>query len=131
MALVVDVYIDKGNLIISGELPVSCGLDELEAFIAEIRLKLLGDREQAPTPQSIVKHELTEGEAAKYIGKSKSFLRRCRRDGRVNGCQRGPCYTRDTERTIRYPIGELDKWLASRELYQVSCEEHDYAKDRR
>ena len=37
--------------------------------------------------------------------------------------QRFPKYTRDSERSIRYPLEELDKWLASRALYEATCEE--------
>jgi hypothetical protein len=66
--------------------------------------------------------ELTEAEAAVYIGRSKSFLRKCRGEGSAGGRQRGPKFTRDSARTIRYPVDELDKWLSSRARYGANCE---------
>ena len=128
MALIVDVSIEHGILKVFGEIPVSCSYIELEAFVKEICSKLLGD--DKPLAFHVVRRELTEEEAAEYIGKSKSFLRRCRKDGAVNGQQRGPRFTRDTERTIRYPVDELDKWLVSRQRYEVTCEAQDYSDDR-
>ncbi|MDL2263361.1 regulatory phage cox family protein [Synergistaceae bacterium OttesenSCG-928-I11] len=133
MPLLVDVFIEKGQLKVFGEIPISSSHEELESFICEIRSKLLGDEESAEVVQELLlyKKELTEEEAAKYIGKSKSFLRRCRKDGKRNGQQCGPRYTRDTARTIRYPVEELDKWLSGRDLYETTAQEYDYSKDRR
>ena len=132
MALVIDVHIEKGNLKITGEIPVTSSAEELKAFVGEIKLQLLGDMDIENLPSSgIIRHDLTEAEAARYIGRSKSFLQKCRRDGRNGGRLRGPKYTRDSQRIIRYPVDELDKWLASRNRYQAGCEEHDYSEDRR
>jgi hypothetical protein len=66
---------------------------------------------------------LNEKDAAKYIGRSVSFLRSCRYDGKKSGQSRGPKYTRDSQRCIRYPVKELDKWLENRYLYGACCEE--------
>ena len=67
--------------------------------------------------------ELNEKDAAKYIGRSLSFLRSFRLNGKGKRQDSGPKYTRDTARCVRYPIKELDMWLESRKLYSSSCEE--------
>jgi len=96
--------------------------------LSEISLKLLGDKKM-PKLRSvgITVKELTEAEAAIYIGRSKFFLRKCRMEGNVGKHQRGPKYTRDSKRCIRYPVDELDKWLASRKKYEANCEVAHYA----
>ena len=119
----VSVYVDKGCLRVIGEIPITSGKEDLEAFLSEINLKLLGDK-KLPKLRSFGfrTKELTEAEAAVYIGRSKSFLSKCRMEGNIGKHQRGPKYTRDSERTIRYPVDELDKWLASRKKYEANCE---------
>ena len=118
------VCVDKGCLRVIGEIPVTSSKEDLEAFISEISFKLLGDKKM-PKLRSfgLTTKELTEAEAAIYIGRSKSFLRKCRMEGNVGKHQRGPKYTRDSARSIRYPIDELDKWLANRKKYEANCEE--------
>jgi hypothetical protein len=84
---------------------------------------LLGDSKKPKLPSfGLSVKELTEEEAAIYIGRSRSFLRNCRMKGKAGTRRRGPRYRRDSERTIRYPVAELDKWLASRPLYEANCE---------
>ncbi len=119
----ISVCVDKGCLRVIGEIPIASGKAGLEAFLSEISLVLLGNKKM-PKLRSfgLTTKELTEAEAAVYIGRSKSFLRKCRMKGNVGKHQRGPKYTRDSERTIRYPIDELDKWLASRKRYEANCE---------
>ena len=123
MESAVSVCVDKGCLRVIGEIPVTSGKEGLEAFLSEISLKLLGDK-KVPKLRSFgfTTKELTEAEAAVYIGRSKSFLRKCRMEGNVGKHQRGPKYTRDSARTIRYPVDELDKWLAGRRKYEANCE---------
>jgi hypothetical protein len=119
----VNVCVDKGCLRVLGEIPVSCSREELEAFISSISLKLLGDKKKPKLPSfGLLTKELTEADAAIYIGRSKAFLRKCRMAGKAGTVQRGPKYTRDSERCIRYPIDELDKWLANRAKYEANCE---------
>jgi hypothetical protein len=117
------VRIDQGFLKVTGELPVTSGKDDLEDFVSEIHFMLLGNK-KLPKPPSfgLTTKELTEAEAAVYIGRSKSFLRKCRMAGYAGRGYRGPKYTRDSARTIRYPIDELDKWLAARKKYEANCE---------
>jgi len=119
----ISVCVDKGCLRVIGEIPVTSGKEDLEAFLSEISLKLLGDKKMPKLPSfGLTKKELTETDAAIYIGRSKSFLRKCRMEGNVGKHQRGPKYTRDSARCIRYPVEELDKWLASRKKYEANCE---------
>ena len=123
MERAISVCVEKGCLRVLGEISVASGKEELEEFVSEISFKLLGDK-SVPKLRSfgISVKELNEKEAAVYIGRSRSFLRKCRMEGFVGKHQRGPKYTRDSERTIRYPIDELDKWLASRKKFQANCE---------
>jgi len=119
----ISVCVEKGCLRVIGEIPVASGKNELEAFVSEIHLMLLGNKKLPKTPSfGLTKKELTEADAAVYIGRSKSFLRKCRMEGNVGKHQRGPKYTRDSARCIRYPVDELDKWLASRKKYEANCE---------
>ena len=119
----INVYVDKGCLRVVGEIPVTSGKEELEHFLSEISFRLLGDKKMPKLRSfAVTTKELTETEAAIYIGRSRSFLRKCRMEGNVGKHQRGPKYTRDSARTIRYPVDELDKWLASRRKYEANCE---------
>jgi hypothetical protein len=123
MESAVNVSVDKGCLRLIGEIPVASSREDLEAFVLDIRLKLLGDKKTPRLPSfGLRSKELTEADAAVYIGRSKSFLRKCRAEGNAGGRQRGPKYTRDSARTIRYPVDELDRWLASRAKYETNCE---------
>jgi hypothetical protein len=124
----VRVFVERGCLRVIGEIPVVSDRAELEAFISEINVKLLGD-EKKPKRQALalVTKELTEAEAAIYIGHSRSFLKKCRIYGSVDGHTRGPKFTKDTRRCIRYPVDELDKWLASRAKYEANCEVRENA----
>jgi hypothetical protein len=123
MESAINVSVDKGCLRLVGEIPVASSKEDLEVFVLDIKQKLLGDRKMPRLPSfGMAKRELTEAEAAIYIGRSKSFLRKCRANGAAGGSQRGPKYTRDSERTIRYPIDELDRWLSSRAKYGANCE---------
>jgi hypothetical protein len=123
MESAVNVSVDNGFLRVIGEIPVASSKEDLELFMSEINLRLLGVKKQ-PRPPSfgLMVKELTEAEAAIYIGRSRSFLRKCRMDGGAGTGMRGPKYTRDSARTIRYPVDELDKWLASRAKYEANCE---------
>ena len=130
MSGVISVSVEKGFLQIIGEIAVASTREELEGFIADINWRLLGDKDLPSAPSfGLRTKELTEADAAIYIGRSRSFLRSCRREGKKGKRSRGPKYTRDSERSIRYPIEELDKWLASRALYEVTCEEKCGEKD--
>ena len=122
MAGAINVSVEKGFLRVIGEIPVASSKEELEAFISDINWRLLGDKEMPKAPSFGMRtKELTEADAAIYIGRSRSFLRSCRHEGRKGKRPRGPKYTRDSARSIRYPVDELDKWLASRALYEATA----------
>jgi osmotically-inducible protein OsmY len=123
MESAINVSVDKGCLRLIGEIPVASSREDLEAFVMDISLQLLGNKKMPKLPSfGLRTKEFTETEAAVYIGRSKAFLRKCRAEGRAGGHQRGPKYTRDSERTIRYPLDELDKWLSSRAKYEANCD---------
>ena len=130
MASAINVYVDKGCLRVIGEISVTSCKEDLEAFISEISLKLLGDKKTPKLPSfGLTTKELNEADAAIYIGRSKSFLRKCRMEGKSGTRPRGPKYTRDSARCIRYPVEELDKWLNNRVRYEACCEEQTSHKE--
>jgi hypothetical protein len=119
----INVRVEKGCLRVVAEIPVTSSREELVAFVSEICLQLLGDKKLPRLPSfGFETKELTESDAAIYIGRSKSFLRKCRSNGSFGRKYRGPKYTRVSERCIRYPVDELDKWLANRTKYEANCE---------
>ena len=130
MASAINVYVDKGCLRVIGEISVASCKEELEAFVSEINLKLLGDKKTPKLPSfGLATKELNESDAAIYIGRSKSFLRKCRMEGKSGKRPRGPKYTRDSARCIRYPVEELDRWLSNRVRYEACCEEQTSYKE--
>ena len=130
VASAINVYVDKGCLRVIGEIPVASCKEELEAFVSEINLKLLGDKKTPKLPSfGLATKELNESDAAIYIGRSKSFLRKCRMEGKSGTRPRGPKYTRDSARCIRYPVEELDRWLSNRVRYEACCEEQTSYKE--
>lgn len=54
---------------------------------------------------------ITEADAARYIGMSRSFLRMGRCYGTLRGHTPGPPYHKIGRRAIRYHIEDLDRWL--------------------
>ena len=119
-----NINVVRGYLLIDAQIPITSASEEIEAFVHELRLQLLGDKKMmGHRPINMPPQELNEKDAARYIGRSVSFLRSCRYAGRAKNGDRGPKYTRGTKRSIRYPVKELDKWLANLNLYSASCEE--------
>lgn len=53
---------------------------------------------------------LSETEASAYIGMSKSYLRKARMEGNRRNRTPAPKFIK-IDRTVRYPIEELDAWL--------------------
>ena len=69
---------------------------------------------QTPTNHNLILTEkiiFTEKEAARYINMSSSFLRHARSDGNREGHTPAPKFIK-IGRAIRYPISELNHWLA-------------------
>jgi hypothetical protein len=122
----ISIHIEGGYLQISGQIPVVNASDEIEPFIRELKFQLFGEgeTENVRTP-SLAPKDLDEKDAAKYIGRSVSFLRCCRYNGRNKEGDRGPKYTRVSPRCIRYPVHELDKWRENHRLYGACCEEQE------
>jgi hypothetical protein len=130
----ISIRIEGGYLQICGQIPVAHAGEEIEPFIQDLKFQLFGKGEtkntqNAHTP-SLASRDLDEKDAAKYIGRSVSFLRSCRYSGKNKGKDRGPKYTRVSPRCIRYPVHELDKWLENCRLYGACCEEVQPAKSK-
>ena len=119
-----NIQIEKGYLRIDAQIPLISPGEEIEAFIHELKFQLLGNKKLKDYhPVNLPPQELSEKDAAKYIGRTVSFLRNCRYAGKTKKGDRGPKYSRGTKRSIRYPVKELDKWLANLNLYSASCDE--------
>lgn len=58
----------------------------------------------------MIKHCLTEQEAAQYIGMSRSFLRQNRMNGLIGNRTPGPPYVK-IGRSVRYQLSDLNIWL--------------------
>ena len=119
-----NIQIEKGYLRIDAQIPLASVGEEIEAFIHELKLQLLGDKKlKNNRPMNMPPQELNEKDAARYIGRTVSFLRGCRYAGKTKNGSRGPKYSRVTKRGIRYSVKELDKWRSDQHLYSASCEE--------
>jgi hypothetical protein len=120
----IDIHIEGGYLQINGRIPVATASEELESFVRELKFQLFGEKSGEGEPEHLAPKDLNEKDAARYIGRSVSFLRTCRYEERKGMRDKGPKYTRDSARCIRYPVKELDKWLQSKRLYSVCREEN-------
>jgi len=60
--------------------------------------------------RKIASRLLNETEASAYIGMSKSYLRKARMEGNRRNRTPAPKFIK-IDRTVRYPIEELDAWL--------------------
>ena len=124
MASNINIYVEGGYLQISCQVPIASTTDDLAAFIEELKFHMLGSGNNTNVKSiAYAPRELNEKDAAKYIGRSLSYLRSFRLNGKNRRKESGPKYTRDTARCVRYPVKELDKWLENRRLYSSSCEE--------
>ena len=124
MASNINIFVEGGYLRISCQIPVASTSDDIAAFIEEIKFQMLGnDQNMRVKAIAYAPKELNEKDAAKYIGRSLTYLRSFRLNGKGKRNESGPKYTRDTARCVRYPVKELDNWLENRKLYSSSCEE--------
>jgi hypothetical protein len=120
----ISIHIEGGYLQIRGQIPVVNADEAVESFVQELKFQLFGDAQvKKDQPAVLAPRDLDEKDAAKYIGRSVSFLRGCRYSGKNKGKDPGPKYTRVSPRCIRYPVHELDKWLENCRLYGACCEE--------
>jgi hypothetical protein len=124
MANAINIYIESGHVQINCQIPVASTTEDIAVFIEELKFHLLGN-EQSPNVKMIAyaPKELNEKDAAKYIGRSVSYLRTFRLKGKRRRNEEGPKYTRDTARCVRYSVMDLDIWLANRKKYSSICEE--------
>jgi len=60
--------------------------------------------------QPVERRMLTEREAVRYIGMSRSYLAKARCEGNLPGRTPGPKYCK-IGRAIRYDIHDLDAWI--------------------
>jgi predicted DNA-binding transcriptional regulator AlpA len=63
------------------------------------------------------KRLLQEADAARYIGMSRSFLRKSRMDGNRRNHTPAPPYVRVTTRAVRYDIQDLDAWISINKVH--------------
>jgi hypothetical protein len=120
----ISIFVEGGHLQIHCQIPVASTSDDIAAFIEELKFHMLGDERNTNVKTvAYAPKELNERDAAQYIGRSLSYLRSFRLNGKGKRRDGGPKYTRDTARCIRYPVKELDKWLEKRKLYSSLCEE--------
>ena len=60
---------------------------------------------------------MTETDAARYLGVSKSFLNASRCYGNRSGRTPAPPYVRIGERAVRYDIRDLDAWIEKHRVH--------------
>jgi hypothetical protein len=124
MANSISIHVEGGYVQLSCQIPISSTEEDIAAFIEELKFHMLGDKRNLNVHAiSYAPRELNEKDAAKYIGRSVSFLRSFRLKGKKKRDGAGPKYTKDTQHCVRYPVKELEMWLKNRKLYASSCEE--------
>lgn len=127
----ISVSVDNGFLRVIGEISIGGSKKEKEAFVSEIQWNLLGDHKELP-PNALLRSAFTRALRGRRRNLHRTLkivfvqLPPRREKGERS---RGPKYTRTSERAIRYPIDELDKWLANRERYEACCEEPQNVKN--
>jgi hypothetical protein len=123
----INIRFEKGVFQISAEIPVAGAREAIGSFIGELNSQILGEEGPADGQSwDISPKLLNERDAAKYIGKSVSFLRTCRYKAKRGKTDAGPRYIRVRNKFILYPVKELDDW-SSRRLFSTCLEEKIYA----
>ncbi|MDR1516401.1 MAG: hypothetical protein LBS45_11975 [Synergistaceae bacterium] len=132
MANNVSIRFEKGVFRISAEIPVTRARETIESIVGELNSQLLGE-DQFVTGQTVkvAPKMLDEKEAAKYIGRSVSFLRTCRYKAKRGELNAGPKYIRLRNKFIAYPVKDLDDWLNHNQRFSTCFEEKVYAEGRR
>jgi hypothetical protein len=128
----VSIRFEKGVFRISAEIPVTRAREAIESIVGELNSQLLGeDQFAAGQTAKVAPKVLDEKDAAKYIGRSVSFLRTCRYKGRRGELDAGPKYIRLRNKFIAYPVTDLDEWLSHNERFSTCFEEKVYAESRK
>jgi hypothetical protein len=124
-----NIRFEKGVFRISTEIPVAGAREAIDSLVYELNLQLLGE-ERSTVGQSanISPKMLNERDAARYIGRSVSFLRTCRYKAKQGEIDAGPKYVRLRNKFILYPVKELDDWLNRSQLFSSCMEERIYAE---
>jgi hypothetical protein len=124
VAKIVNIHFDKGVFRINAEIPVAGVGEAIESLIEELKSQLLGETESGKSGLlKITPKELNEKDAAKYIGRSISFLRTCRYKEKTGEMGSGPKYIRDLNKFIHYSVKDLDEWLNGRQRFRTCFEE--------
>jgi hypothetical protein len=128
----VKIRFEKGVFQISAEIPVTRAREAIESIVGELSSQLLGE-EQIAAGQAVkvAPKVLCEKDAAKYIGRSVSFLRTCRYKAKRGELNAGPKYIRLRNKFIAYPVKDLDDWLEHNERFSTCFEEKAYAESRK
>ena len=125
-----NIRFEKGVFRISAEIPVAGAREAIDSLICELNLQLLGEERSAGGQQvNVAPKLLNERDAARYIGKSVSFLRTCRYKTKQGEIDAGPRYVRLRSKFILYPVKELDDWLNRNRLFSSCMEERIYAEN--
>jgi hypothetical protein len=124
----ISIRFEKGVFHVSAEIPVAGAREAIDLFAGELSLQILGEEQAGGSrPVKIAPRMLNERDAAKYIGRSVSFLRTCRYKAKRGGMDPGPKYVRYSNKLIFYPVEELDGWLSRNRLFSTCLEEKIYA----
>jgi hypothetical protein len=124
-----NIRFEKGVFRISAEIPVAGAREAIDSLLRELNLQLLGEeRSIAGQSPDMPPKMLNERDAARYIGRSVSFLRTCRYKAKRGEIDAGPRYVRLRNKFILYPVRELDDWLNRSQLFSSCMEEKIYAE---
>ena len=125
-----NIHFEKGVFRISAEIPVAGAREAIDSLVCELNLQLLGEERSSGGQQiNVPPKMLNERDAAKYIGRSVSFLRTCRYKAKQGEIDAGPKYVRLRNKFILYPVRELDDWLNRNPLFSSCLEEKIYAEN--
>jgi hypothetical protein len=120
----ISIRFEKGVFQISAEIPVAKAREAIESFVGELSAQLLGEELPASGKSlNIAPRLLNERDAARYIGRSVSFLRTCRNKAKRGETDPGPRYVRHLGKLIFFPVKELDDWLNRNSLFRTRLEE--------
>jgi hypothetical protein len=128
----VNIRFERGVFRISAEIPVTRAREAIESIVDELNSQVLGE-DQLVIDQTVkaAPKVLCEKDAAKYIGRSVSFLRTCRYKARRGESDAGPKYIRLRNKFIAYTVKDLDDWLNHNQRFSTCFEEKVYAESRK
>jgi hypothetical protein len=120
----ISIKFEKGVFLISARIPVARAREAIEKIFGELNAQLLGEEQMtAGQTANAAPKLLNEKDAAKYIGRSVSFLRTCRYKAKRGQTDAGPKYIRIGNKFIAYPVKDLDNWLDNNQRFSTFFEE--------